>query len=221
MMMMMRNEFGKAPWLSKSLTLGTALAAALMLSTGTSEAAPSVDYSLYSLVSTSTTDPDGNPFVYGPTTTDNAASEAEYVEPTDNEFVANETNVNGLGFFGTNDWEFNPGNGKEDLDPAALTGTWEIQSPNFEEFDYMITFKDGANTSLISFLFNEDYSSGGWNSPFIDPPYDVNNAKQVSHFSIFRRTAGGTITEIPVPAALVLFGFGLVAVGAAHRWKVV
>jgi hypothetical protein len=102
-----------------------------------------------------------------------------------------------------------------------LTGTWEIQSPNFEEFDYMITFKDGANTSLISFLFNEDYSSGGWNSPFIDPPYDVNNAKQVSHFSIFRRTAGGTITEIPVPAALVLFGFGLVAVGAAHRWKVV
>jgi hypothetical protein len=54
----------------------------------------------------------------------------------------------------------------------ASSGTWAIPEVDFATYDYMITFKSGADTNLISFTFNELYSSGGWDTPFTEPPFD-------------------------------------------------
>lgn len=162
--------------------------------------------------------------VEDPTGTFTAASQCQYIAPPDQGNVASIDNINAAGFFGFSDWTGNTGN-VDVQTPNQLTGTWAISNPDFATFDYIIVFKDGADTNLVAFLFNEQYSSGVWTTPFDNPPFDINNPKDVSHYTIAQRT---TIPcppedpecgeqEIPEPGTLTLLGIGLVGAGALSR----
>jgi hypothetical protein len=145
-----------------------------------------------------------------------AASGCQYLDPPNASTVANESNVNAAGFFSTTNWR--QVGAKIDLaSGAGQTGTWSIASANFAAFDYMIVFKDGSGTNLIGFLLNELFSSGGWSSPFENPPFvqlKENQVKDVSHYTLFSRDGERQVSE---PGVLVLFGLGLLMVGFLRR----
>lgn len=144
-----------------------------------------------------------------------AAGACQYLDPPNNQTVANEANVNAAGFFSTSTWTMV--GDKVDLpDGAGQTGTWAIAGVDFGAFDYMIVFKDGKGTNLIGFLLNELFSSGGWNSPFENPPFMAlgsGETKDVSHYVIFK---SGDEQRISEPSALALFAFGLLLLGCAR-----
>jgi hypothetical protein len=151
-----------------------------------------------------------------------AADDCEYIVPADNNNVANAANVNAAGFFGFTDWAGNGGNVQ--VDASAASGTWAIAGVNFALYDYMITFKDGQDTNLISFLLNESYSSGGWSTPFTEPPFTFNGnsaSHNVSHYSIFQRLGepegDPDPVDVPEPAALLLLGGGFAVAATRMR----
>jgi hypothetical protein len=168
-----------------------------------------------------TTDPTAK--VEDPTGTTTAASACQYVEPPDNSNTASIENINEEGFFGHTDWE---SNGQDQLAGAGQTGasgTWSIANPDFETFDYAIFFKDGSNTNLVGFLFNEDFTSGVWSTPFTEPPFDLSGdstSHDVSHFTI-ARVPGVDEVPVPEPSSLIVFGTALLGLGwLARRRKV-
>ena len=143
-----------------------------------------------------------------------AASLCQYDNQTTNSSIANVATVNASGFFGINTWsvavaKFDVPNG------GGQTGAWSIPGANFSAFQYMITFKDGNGTHLTSFLLNGASSSGAWFSPFSNPPFNVNNTKAVSHFTIFQNG----ITQVPEPSTLALMGVGFALAIARRRKK--
>ncbi|MBB4632427.1 PEP-CTERM sorting domain-containing protein [Sphingosinicella soli] len=148
-----------------------------------------------------------------------AASACQYLDNADPGNVANLGNINAADFFGYSDWTINVD--KFDLEPSASSGTWALAGVDFEAYDYMIVFK-GGNTNLIAFLLNEEASSGDWNTPLTDPPFDLpgaSTAAGVSHFTIVKRYNPETPppVDVPEPAALALFGLGLMGLGMARR----
>ena len=142
-----------------------------------------------------------------------AASACQYIDPPDNSNVANVANVNAAAFFGFADWM---SGGILQQGPGGALGSWTIPSVDFAAFDYMLTFKNGNDTNLTSFLLNEEFSSGGWDTPFTEPPFDFGGGStvhDVSHFSLFKRSAG----EVPEPSALGLVGLSLVLLALSRR----
>lgn len=154
-----------------------------------------------------------------------AASACQYDDQTDQSDVAVEATINTSGFFGHSDWSFNANNTNVDNDQGAgaQSGTWQINNVDFANKDYMITFKDGRGTHLVSFLFDESVASGGWDTPFTAPPFTLpgnSTSADVSHFAIFERdTLNGGTPGIPLPQTLGLLGAGLIGLGWAARRK--
>jgi hypothetical protein len=143
-----------------------------------------------------------------------AASACQYITPADNNYVASIANINSAGFFGHSDWTANAGNLQ--VGSGGATGTWSITAPNFALYDYMIVFKDGQDTNLIAFLFNELYTSGTWTTPFTSAVFDFGGGSathDVSHYTIAQRLAG---TRIPEPAPLALLGLGALALAGVQ-----
>jgi hypothetical protein len=149
-----------------------------------------------------------------------AASACQYITPPDQNNVANEMNINADGgFFGFNDWDIWD-NSVSQVNANASSGAWSIPNVDFATYDYIIAFKDGNGTNLTSFLLNESFSSGGWSTPFTDPPFDLpgmSRSHDVSHYSIARREGGGTTVLLPEPGTIALLGLGILGMGWVAR----
>jgi PEP-CTERM motif len=147
-----------------------------------------------------------------------AANSCQYITPASSSNVASIANINTAGFFGFSDWMSN--DQTQINTPDQSSGMWSISNVDFASNDYLIVFKDGANTNLTAFLFNEDYASGAWSTPFTDPPFNLpgmSTSHEVSHYTIAKRAAGTPPTNVPEPASLAIFGVGLLGFGYAAR----
>ena len=154
-----------------------------------------------------------------------AAMACQYDDATDNNTVASIANINASGFFGVDTWEENPG--QLQVNAEASSGLWAIADVDFDAYDYIIVFKDGQDTNLIAFLFNEEFSDGGWDTPFVNPPFPVGvEGHEVSHYTIARFEDDGTgpgpgpgPEPVPEPGTLAVVGAALAGWWALRRRK--
>lgn len=203
-------------WTAGKLVTGTVLAATLFGFGNLAHAALASCPASYTAAGTAKVEDDTGTF--------NAASNCQYLTPADNNNVASITNINIAGFFGTASWS---SNGQDQIDTTdQSTGSWEIDDVDFATYDYIIVFKDGNDTNLTAFLFNEIYTSGVWSTPFTPDLPGVGQTKDVSHYTIARRTSTECIPrpgfpcgeqEVPEPGTLTLLGIGALSAGLLSR----
>lgn len=143
-----------------------------------------------------------------------------------------ETAVNNDQIFGLNDWEFlgkNENTGGDfdgtgaaygDLDltitGTTLAGDWSISGYTDGSTTYnsvMLVFKDGSDIPpyYVAYLLDGS-TSGTYETPFLSDPQL--NPKNISHISIY-----GSLTAVPLPAAVWLFGSALIGLFGIGRLR--
>ncbi len=120
------------------------------------------------------------------------------------------------GFFGMTNWVFEGKIGEN----AGFTGvgsgksgTYDFSAAYMENFTYMLVFKSGNGTTLTGYLLDDGVTSGSWDTPFSEPPFNFpgNNDKDVSHISVYKK---------PVPEPLTILGAGAaISFGTAFKRK--
>lgn len=146
-----------------------------------------------------------------------AASACQYLSPANQDNPATVANIKTAGFFNYTDWVENAGNVQRNAN--GKQGTWSISNVDFAANDYMIVFKSGENTNLIGFLLNEQFASGQWFTPFTPAAFNVENARDVSHYTIVQRAnvLPPPPVDVPEPGILGLLAAGLAGFGVARR----
>ncbi len=143
-----------------------------------------------------------------------AAGDCEYLSPPDSSTTAKIETINSVGFFGFSDWRDNEQTQLDGAGAEGQSGTWTIAEAQFALRDYIIVFKDGDDTNLIAFLFNEKAITGTWLSPFTNPSFlglKPNEPKDVSHDTISYRSRPDA-NEVPGPGMLGLSALDLALV---------
>ncbi len=138
----------------------------------------------------------------------------QYVTPFTGPGNDSQTLVNNEGFFGLTDWTINGSRGSSPL----LSGNQTGQSGSFTisglaaDLTALVIIKDGQGTSLVGYLYTADANGTySWTTPFLNPPFNVPNPKDVSHFTLYTSPSDpGTGNDpVPEPASLLLLGSGL------------
>jgi hypothetical protein len=151
------------------------------------------------------------------------AGDCEYSDSVNQDNTNDPLVVNQEAFFGFTDWDFI----KKDEGTSAQgqSGTYDFGAALSLYDDLMLIFKDGGNTTLVGYtMFSQ--ASGTWTTPFLNPPFDVNNPADVSHISYYGRIdangnggggGNGNGGGMPEPGTLALAGIALLGAAVARR----
>lgn len=97
-------------------------------------------------------------------------------------------------------------------EPGGTTGTWNLSAYTISN-PFVIVLKAGPN--FAAYLFNIGATSVDWDT--INLPTNGNNPINLSHISLYTSTGGPG--EVPLPAAVWLFGSALMGlVGIRKRY---
>ncbi|MEH6477561.1 MAG: VPLPA-CTERM sorting domain-containing protein [Sneathiella sp.] len=90
-------------------------------------------------------------------------------------------------------------------------GSWGVSSFNGAD-SVFLTIK--AGNGFAAYLLNLDFTTGLWTTDNIFPDGSENDGKDISHMSLYY---SGTISVVPIPAALPLFGAALLGLAFLSR----